>query len=310
MGLRRSNHPVAIVVALVLATLAGVVAIASIWANRQLLDTGSWVATGGRMIEDPQVRHRVATFLGDELVAETEARLRAAGQAEVAARVMPRLRRERVALAERVIATRRFRAIWRGADRSAHRALVRVLDEEGKGGEAVIVNLTPALRQLAEEVGETRLAREVGVSELGSLVAPGAARIEVLKAEELSRAQGVVRVVRRLTFPAVLVAAALYALALVLGRRRLGRTLVGVGLALGATGGLALLARALAGQEIVDRLLPAGADREAAAAAWGIATSKVADLAGLAIGLGAVIVLLVGAVGIFRKAVAQRRLAG
>ncbi|MBS1887166.1 MAG: hypothetical protein JSU06_08260 [Actinobacteria bacterium] len=308
MSLEPRSHPVAIVVALALATLAGVVAIASIWANDQLLDTGSWVATSGRMIENPEVRHRVAAFLGEELTAQTEAQLGAAGQGEIAEQVLPRLRRGETALAERVIATPQFGAIWREANRSAHRALVRVLDEEGNG-EAVVVNLTPALRRLADALGETPLARELGVSELGSLVAPGAARIKVLEAEELSQAQEAVRVVRDLKLPAVLVALAFYALALWLGRRRLSRTLVGVGLALGATGGLALLARALAGHQIVDRLLASGTDREAAEAAWQIATSKIADLAGLAIGLGAVIVLLVAAVAIFRKAAEQRTVA-
>ena len=57
----RSNHPVAIVVVLVLATLAGTVAIASIWANGQLLDErelGRRSAVG--MLESRDVRRRVA----------------------------------------------------------------------------------------------------------------------------------------------------------------------------------------------------------------------------------------------------------
>jgi hypothetical protein len=114
-------------------------------------------------------------------------------------------------------------------------------------------------------------------------------------------------VIRDLTAPAVIVTLLLYAFALFLGRAYLSRTLIGVGLALAATGGLALLARALAGDAIVDDLLGGvGADRDAAEAAWRIATSKIADLAGIAIGLGAVVVLLVAAVAVFRVATAQR----
>jgi hypothetical protein len=305
MSSPRTSHPVAIVVALVLAVFTGVVAIASIWANDQLLDTGSWVSASGRMLESQAVRHRVVGFLGEELVADTEAQLDAAGQEAVAAEVVPRLRAEQTVLAERVMATKQFRAIWKQANRSGHRALVRVLDEEGGAGEDVVVNLTPALRRLADLVGEEGLAQELGLGELGSLVEPGAARIEVLEARELNEAQDVVRVVRHLTLPAVLVTLALYALALFLGRRRLSRTFLGVGLALAATGGLALLVRALAGNEIVDQLLGGNADREAAEAAWRIATSKIADLAGIAIGLGAAIVLLVAAVAVFRVATAQ-----
>src|ERR1700744_154491 len=80
MSYQRSNHPVAIVVVLVLATLAGTVAIAPIWAHQQLPSTGSWVSVSGRLLENKDVRHRVAEFLGEELTAGTEAQLDAAGQ--------------------------------------------------------------------------------------------------------------------------------------------------------------------------------------------------------------------------------------
>jgi hypothetical protein len=302
------SHPVAVLVFLVLAALAGTVAIASIWANQQLLSTGSWVAASGRMLENQEVRHRVARFLGEELVGETESQLDAAGQEGVAAAVVPRLRAEQTQLAERVMRTKQFKAIWLTANRTAHHALLRVLDEEGNAAEegAVVVNLTPALRQLAGALEEEGLAAELGVAGLGGLVRPGAARIKVLEAEELKRAQDVVRVIRHLTAPAVIVTLLLFAAALILGRRRLSRTLIGAGLALAATGGLALLARALAGHAIVDDLIAGSRDREAAEAAWRIATSKIADLAGIAIGLGAVVVLLVAAATVFRKAAAQR----
>jgi hypothetical protein len=304
------RHPVAIVILLVAATLAGTIAIGSIWANQQLLSTGSWVSVSGHLLESKSVRHRVAEFLGEELVNDTEAQLDAAGQEETAAVIVPRLRAEQTQLAERVMKTKRFKAIWLTANRAGHKALLRVLDEEGGAGEeAVVVNLTPALRQLADVLEEEGLAEELGVSDLAGLVEPGAARIQILEARELNQAQDVVRVIRDLTAPALIVTLALYALALFLGRRRIGRTLVGAGLALAATGGLALLARSLAGDRIVDQLIVGGRDQAAADAAWRIATSKIADLAGIAIGLGAVIVLLVAAVAVFRVATAQREFA-
>lgn len=304
----RRGHPLAIVGLLVLAMLAGTVAIASIWANQQLLSTGRWVSVSGRLLESKDIRHRIAEYLGEELVSGTEAQLDAAGREGAAAVVVPRLRAEGTQLAERVMKTKQFKVIWRRANRAGHRTLLRVLDGEGDAAEAgvVVVNLTPALRRLADVLEEEGLAEELGVSDLAGLVEPGAARIKVLEAEELERAQDVVRVVRHLTGPAVIVALALYVLVLILGRRRLSRTLIGIGLAVAATGGLALLARALAGHAIVDQLVSGGRDREAAEAAWGIATSKIADLAGVAIGLGAVLVLLVAAAAIFRKAAAQR----
>jgi hypothetical protein len=300
MSYERSNHTVAIVVALVLATIAGTVAIASIWANQQLLSTGSWVSVSGRLLESKDVRHRVAEFLGEELTAGTEAQLDAAGEEGTAQLVGAQLRARQTQLAEGVMRTKQFKALWANANRVGHRALLRVLDEEAGAGEAVVVNLTPALRQLAVVLEEEGLGEELGVADLAGFVEPGAARIKVLEARELSAAQDAVRVVRDLTAPAVIAALALYALALFLGRRRLSRTFLGVGLAFAATGALALLLRSFAGDRIIDDLISGNTDREAAEAAWRIATSRIADLAGVAIGLSAVVVLLVGAVAVLR----------
>ena len=268
-------------VALVLAVIAGVVAIFALWANGQLLDTGSWTEVSGALLENKEVRHRVADFLGEELVVETEAQLQAAGQEEVAERVIPALRPQQTALAERVITTARFKRIWEQANRSGHRQLLRVLDEEGKAGEreAVVVDLTPALRQIADQLESEGFAEDFGVSGLSELVEPGAARIKVLEAQELNQAQDAVKIVRGLTLPAVLATLGLYALVLVLGWWELSRTVVGVGIALIVTGALALLLRALAGNQVVDQLLSTQADREAADAAWGIATTTIQHLA-------------------------------
>src|SRR6185437_11713457 len=81
------------------------------------------------------------------------------------------------------------------------------------------------------------------------------------------------------TLPAILAMLGLYALVLVLGWWELPRTLVGVGIALVVTGALALLLRTLAGNQVVDHLLSAQADRDAADAAWGIATTTIQHLA-------------------------------
>ncbi|MGD9734306.1 MAG: hypothetical protein AB7V58_01670 [Solirubrobacterales bacterium] len=289
---QRSSHPFAVTVVLALAAVLGAFAIAAIWANQQLLDTRSWVAVSGRMLDRPEVRQRVAAFLAEDLIEEAEARLSAAGEDEVAAEVLPQLRRRGPALAEQVIASPRFRVLWLRANRGAHRKLLRVLDAEAPSDGAVVVNLTPALRELADSLSETELAESLAAGDLASLVEPGSARIEVLEADELDRAQDAVRAIRSLPVPATIATIALLALALLLGRAALARTLFGVGLSLAAAGGLALLARALAGHQVVAALLAGDADREAAESAWRIATPTLVDLAVGAICLGGLIALL------------------
>jgi hypothetical protein len=290
--------------ALVLAVLAGVLAIFAIWANQQLLDTGNWASVSGNLLKSKEVRHRVATFLGETLVEETEAQLLAAGEEETAARVMPRLRQNDVRLAERVMATPQFRAIWETANRSGQGALLRVLDEEevGQSEHGVAVDLTPALRRVADLLGREGLAAELGVESLGDLVEPGAARIEILEAQELEQAQDVVRVVRHLTLPAVLAALVFYALAIFCGRWWLSRAFLGVGIALCVTGALALIARAVAGHAVVDSLLSADADREAADAAWRIATSTISDISIGVIIAGALVIAGVATRSLFFRA--------
>ena len=307
MSRQRNSHPFAVIVLLALAAVTGAFAIGAIWANQQLLDTRSWVAVSGRMLDSPEVRRRVAAFLATELVAETEAQLSAAGEDELAAEVVPQLRRRGPGLAEQVVASPPFRVVWLRANRTAHRTLLRVLNEEWPSSGPLVVNLTPALRELAASLSDTELAAALGVGDLGSLVTPGSARIEVLEADELDRAQEAVGAIRSLPVPATIATLVLLALALLLGRAQLWRTTFGVGLSLAAAGGLALLARALTGNQVVDALLAGEADREAAEAAWRIASSTAADLAVGAICLGGLIALFAALVGRSAVAVGLRR---
>jgi hypothetical protein len=301
MSRGRSSHPFAVAVVLALAVVVGAVGIAALWANDQLLDTHTWVSTSDRMLDSAAVRHRVAGFLAEELVSETESQLAAAGEDELAEQVVPRLRERAPRLAERVLRSPRFRVVWAHANRAGHRALVRVLDEEGaarNGDKGVVIDLTPSLKELANDYSG---------GQFGSFVEPGAARIEVLEADELDQAQDAVRAIRGLPLPAVIAFAVLLVLALLLGRARLARTCCWIGLALAAAGALALLARYLAGREVVDALLTREPDREAAEAAWRIATSTMVDLAAAAIGLGGLVALFALLCGQSGLAIGVRR---
>jgi multisubunit Na+/H+ antiporter MnhC subunit len=258
--------------------LVAVIAIFSIWANQQLLDTDGRVSASAKALESTVVRHRVEDFIADEVVHLAGGPTRS--QAAIPPALRGRLRDGARKLSDQVLASARFRVIWQRANRIAHRAVVRVLEEKGRdhGEGRVSIDLTPAVR---DAVGS------VGGEELRSLVRPGSAEIEVLEAHELEDARDAVRVVRHLPVPATVVAILLWALALFLGRARPWRTLAGVGLSLVLAGVLALIVRAVAGHEIVDRLLTHSADRAAAEAAWHILTSLIVDLSVGAIVLGA-----------------------
>jgi hypothetical protein len=279
---RRRSRFVAAGVAAALAALVAVIAIFSIWANHQLLDTDGWVSASGKALESTVVRHRIEDFVADEVVdlAGDAAR----GQVAIPPALRGQLRDEARKLSDRVLTSARFRIIWQRANRIAHRAVVRVLEEKGAdhGEGRVTIDLTPAVREAVDSIGG---------DELGSLVKPRSAEVEVLEAHELETARDAVRIVRHLPIPATVVAILLWALALFLGWARPWRTLAGVGLSAILAGVLALVVRAVAGHEIVDRLLSHDADRGAAEAAWHILTSLIVDLAVGAIVVGALLIL-------------------
>jgi hypothetical protein len=68
------------------------------------------------------------------------------------------------------------------------------------------------------------------------------------------------------------------------------------------TGALALIARAVAGHAVVDSLLSADADREAADAAWRIATSTISDISIGVIIAGALVIAGVATRSLFFRA--------
>jgi hypothetical protein len=258
--------------------------------NQQLLDTGSWVDTSDEMLQSEEIRGRVSEFLVEDLVSRlhVEQRLSETGPAALARVAVRRTERHAAQLAERAFATPRFEAVWRRSNRAAHRELLRILDEEGSGVRAergtVVIDLHRVVREISGELG---------IPGLGSEVPPGAGRLTVLHADQLSTAQSIVGVVRKLLLVTILVVLVLYALCLFLAGPRRPRALLGIGLSLALAGGLALLVRALAGDRVVVELVPAGARsvRPAAGAAWDIASSSLVTYAVVAIALGALVAL-------------------
>jgi hypothetical protein len=281
---RRDGRAVTVVAVVVLAALVGVIAIISIWANRQLLDTGSWVSSSGKALENRVVRDRVGDFLADAVTGLAGEGSSGPGRGGLPVGVRRQLRDEAKKLTGRVLTSAQFRAVWLRANQIAHRALVRILEEKGssQGGGRLAIDLTPAVR---DAVGS------LGGKELRSLIKPNTATIEVIEPHQLQTARRVVRVMRRVPIPAMVAFVLLVALALFLGRAWPWRTLGYVGLGVLAAGVISLIVRVIAGHEIIDTLLSHATDRAAAEAAWGIVTSLIVDLSVAAIGLGGLLAL-------------------
>ncbi len=68
----RRGHPRWVAVLLVVGTIFTLLAIFSIWANRQALNTDNWVSTSGRILANKQVDERLSNYLAEQLAANAD----------------------------------------------------------------------------------------------------------------------------------------------------------------------------------------------------------------------------------------------
>jgi hypothetical protein len=303
----RRGHPRWALALIVLGTLLTFLAIFSIWVNRQALNTDNWVDTSTRLIQDEEVRGQLADYLANQLTANADV----AGELEEA--LPPRLAPLATAaagglqqlvpqVAERLFATPRFEGLWEAANREAHEALLTVLNGgdstvSTEGGE-VKLQLGPVLTEIGKGsgVGEALVAK----------LPPEAGEITILKSDELSLAQDVANLLRKL--PVVLTLAALlcFGLAVFLSPRR-RETLRSVGFAFIVAGLLSFGLRGFAGTYVVGDLSQTTAVEPAVESVWSIGTSMLAEIATSTIVFGLLVALAAVLAGPTKPAVTLRR---
>jgi hypothetical protein len=288
---RRAGHPRWAIGLIVLGTILTFAAIFSIWVNRQALNTDNWVDTSTRLVQNEEVRSQLSDYLANQLFANVDvaAELREAlppRLAPLATAAAGGLQQLAPQVAERLFATPRFQALWETANRKAHEALLRVLD----GGSTTVstengevkLQLGPVL----EQVGAGSGVGEALVSKLPA----DAGEITVLKSDELSLAQDVANLLRKLPIVLTLLALLSFALAVFLSPRR-RETLRSVGFAFVVAGLLSLGLRGFAGTYVVSGLSKTSSVEPAVEAIWSIGTSMLVTIATSAIVFGLLVAL-------------------
>jgi hypothetical protein len=280
------------------ASLIGFLAVFAIWANRQLLETDTWVDTSDKLLEDEEIRDQVAAFMVDELYANVD--VRGELQQALPPRLQPLagpaaagLRELTLRLADQALQRPRVQQLWEEANRRAHETLLDVV----RHGSNEDVNLD--VGTIVNQIGE-----QAGV-DVANRIPPGVAQIEVLPNDELSAAQEAVKVLRGLAVVLTLVALALFGLAIYLAEgwrrealRTIGFAFIGIGIAV-------LVVRSLAGGAVVDSLASTEAVAPAVADTWSIGTALLSDQGGAMIFYGLFIVIgawLSGPMGFARSA--------
>jgi hypothetical protein len=277
---------VAVYALLAVASLLAFLSVFAIWANRQALENDTWTETSTELLEDPDIRQAVADFMVDQLFANIDV------EAELAQALPPRLqplagpaagglRQLADRLANEALQRPRVQQLWEEANRTAHQTFIDVVRNDADED----VNL-----DLGEIVGD--LGQQLGV-DVSERLPAGSAQIEVVSQDELSGAQTAVKALRGAAVFLLLIALALYALAIYLARGWRRAVLRSIGFAFILIGVAVLAIRSLAGDALVDSLASTEAVQPAVSSVWEIGTSLLAAQGGATIFYG--LFILIGA---------------
>jgi hypothetical protein len=296
-------------VLIVLAGLIGLVSALTVWAKRQALETDKWVATSSRLLEDDEIRGALSLYLVDQLyenvdvAAELQESLPPAVK-PLAAPIAGGLRELSVRAADNLLSRPAVQTLWEEANRKAHEAFIRIVDDEGQflrtGEGDVVLDLSPVVQQLADRIGLTE-------AQLEERLGPDAGRIVIMESDQLGTAQTVVELVRKLSVWLAIAVLVLFGIAVYLAEGRRRETLRAVGITFVVVGGLLLVIRRLAGDWIVDTLASGESVRDSASHAWFIGTDLLAGIAWTAIAYGAIVILAAWLAGPSRPAVSVRK---
>ncbi len=302
-----SGHPRVVAALLVIATLIAFLAVFSIWVNRQALNTDNWVSTSEKLLRNEEVKSQLSNYLADQLFVNVDV------QAELEETFPPRLaplagpaagalHQLAPQVAERALETSQAETLWSEANRGAHETLLKILNDEGTAVSTSGGEVTLDLKSLVSESGG-----QLGVAgKLASKVPPDAGQLTILKSDQLSMAQDISKLIRRLPVVLTLLALLLYGLAIYLAGPRRRQALRSVGFGFVVAGVLSLLLRGIAGNTVIDALAGNESVKPAVEAVWSIGTALLVTVAVSAITFGILLVIAAWLAGPTRVATALR----
>ena len=306
-GAARRSHSGWVKLLVVTASVLAVLAIFSAWVQRQALDTGEWVNTSSKLLDQNEVRDALANYAVDQLyanvnVAQELKGILPSGVKGIAGPAASGLRGVAVKGAGEVIGTSRFQDAWEQANTVAHRALIKVVEDKGRfvgtGQGNVTLRLRPLILQVADEVG-------LG-GDVASKIPSDVGNIKILSSNELGLAQTIVRLVNGIALAATILVLVLYGLAIYLSAGYRWVTVLSVGIGLIIAGALVLILREVAGNIVVDQL--AAPDVQPAAnQAWSVSTSLLKSIAWSTIQYGVFFMIAAWLASPARSAFAVRR---
>ena len=293
---------IGVVALLVVGTLLWAALGFAIWVNRQALDTDNWVDTSGELLEDDEIRTAVGLFIVDRLYQSdvVEERLAevlppqlvrlakpaAQGLKEVAQRNAPRILGSDAAL-----------QAWETANRTAHQALIRLVESDVASGD-VELDLGTLFEQMASATG----LPEDAVAKLP----PSVTSLEIASGDNLEAAQDALNLFKTILWVLLILTLAAFGAAIWLSRDRRS-TIIRVGACIIFAGVALVAVRELGGSLVVDALAKAPNAHDAADNAWAIGTSLLVDISSGSILFGLFLITGAWLAGEGRRATSVRR---
>ncbi len=322
------RHRVVIATLFVLATIVGIVAVLAVWANRQALNTDNWTNTSSQVLADQHVQTALAAYTVNQLFSSgvVQAQVKSALPAQLqglAGPITGGLQQVAGQLAPKVLASPQVQTAWREANHAAHATLMKIIEGGGPvvgtNGGVVTLNTRALVDQLAKQLGvqeqvaaaRSKLQANAGTiqgaaKQAGITLPSSTGQLVIMRSSQLKTVQDIAGAIKGLALVLPLVCFALYALAVWLakGRRRpalrtTGWCFVGIGL-------VALLARRVLGNYVVNTLVKNPSNKTAVHDIWTISTTMLYDIAVALFIFGLILVIAAWLAGDTRPATALR----
>jgi hypothetical protein len=260
----------------VLASLLLALGVAAVWVKRVALDTPTWTTTSSQVLANNDVRTALSSYIVDQIYANVDVSAELASvlpsQAKpLAGAIATELRGYAQTGVARALETPAIQALWRTANEQVHEQLIKFVDGGGSRLQTtngdVVLNLKPLLDNIGGRLGTNRV---------NAIFGSDAGRIVLIHSNQLKTASQAARVLRTLSYILIFVVLLLFALAVWLSPDR-RREVLWCSIGVLAAGLLLIAVRRIAGNAVIDQIVPAGDLRPAASATWWIATEKLGE---------------------------------
>ena len=300
-----------LVTAKVLVVVVSILAVLSVvagYVRYQALDTPTVRNTAGELIADPAVREEIAATLVDQLYANVDvaAALQQrlpADQKGLAAPIAGAIRNFADDAADALLQRPRIQTAWVDSVEVSHQELLKLLNDRGTAIRTTNGNVVLNLRPLVIQLGN----RIAIVGRLADRLPPNTAQITIVKSDDLRTAQRATHALEIAGRFLWIITLALAAVAVWLARGRRRSILKGLAIGVIVAGLAVIVIRRIAGNYIVDSLVPTGTTRVAVQHAWTILTTLLSDGGRTLILLGALALIGSWFAGDTRSAVSSRR---